>query len=225
MAYLLGVGGTASADQDLQLWFPNQIVHPLTDDLTISMQVEGRFQDDISKFSQLVLKPALNYHFDEHWGLSAGYKFIEKYEQPNEHDPWQEVIYSELYGDLMVKYQVRFEPRLITGMDGVLPRIRSLVDLAHPIGDSPHYLASWGAVRFNLDDKGEARFPASSRSGGGLGLGTHLNRHAQFEMGYLYRYEREWTGDPLSDHAIQMHFVLNTGAKKSAKPRARDKYR
>jgi hypothetical protein len=213
------------ADEDLQFWFPTQIIHPLTEDLTASMQVEGRFREDISKFSQMVLKPALNYHFDEHWGLSGGYKFIEKYEDPNEHDPWQELIFSDQHGDLVTKFQVRLEQRLIAGMNGILPRIRLLGHVAHPIGDTPYYLTSWGAVRFNLADKGEGPVSGFEQVRGFAGLGHYLNKHTQVELGYLYRYERERSGSNPSDHVIHLQVVIHTGGKNGLKPHPRDQYR
>jgi hypothetical protein len=56
LLFLFGTGDTVLADdEDLQLWSPIQIIHAITDDVSLSMQVEGRFQRDISKFNELVL--------------------------------------------------------------------------------------------------------------------------------------------------------------------------
>lgn len=61
--FLLNVQYVKSAPPDLQLWLPTQIIHPIGKDWAISMNTEVRLQDDISEFSRLVYKPALNYHF------------------------------------------------------------------------------------------------------------------------------------------------------------------
>ena len=58
--FLFISGHTAMADEDLQLWSPTQIVHAITKDVSMSMQIEGRFEEDITKFQELVLKPAVH---------------------------------------------------------------------------------------------------------------------------------------------------------------------
>jgi hypothetical protein len=54
-----------AADQDFQLWAPFQIIHPLTDKWDVSMQTEIRMREDVSDFSQLVLKPAANFKIND----------------------------------------------------------------------------------------------------------------------------------------------------------------
>jgi hypothetical protein len=226
LLFLFGTGDTVLADdEDLQLWSPIQIIHAITDDVSLSMQIEGRFQRDISKFSELVLKPAVNYHFNDVWGLSAGYKFIEKYEGPNEQDPWQELIYTRHHGELVTKLQLRLEERLIGGIDGILPRVRLLGHLAHPIGDSPYYLTGWGAVRFNLDDKGEGPVSGFEQLRLYAGIGRSLNDHVQVEFGYLWRYEEKRVRESLTDHALHLQFVIHTDGRLTTKPHGRDQYR
>ncbi len=222
----VGLSVPATAEEDLQFWFPTQIIHPLTDDLSVSMQAEIRLKDDISDFGELVLKPALNYHIDEQWGFSFGYKYIDKGGKPNEQDPWQEFIYSTAYKDLMVKQQVRLEQRLIDGIDGMIPRVRLLTHLAHQIGDSPYYLSGFGAVRFNMNDKGQGPVSGFEQLRLYAAVGRHLNEHVQVELGYLWRYERERSGtSSLSDHAIHLQMVIHTDKKKGLKPAPRDVYR
>ena len=222
---LLGTGATASAEEDLQLWSPVQIIHAITDDVSISMQVEGRFQRDISEFSQLVLKPALNYHLDDIWTLSAGYKFIEKSNDLNEHDPWQELTYTRQHGELVSKLQLRLEERLISGIGGVLPRVRLLGHLAHPIGDSPYYLTGWGAVRFNLDDKGRGPISGFEQLRLYSGIGRNFDEHVQVEFGYLWRYEDKRSNRSLSDHSLHLQVVIHTDGRLTTKPHGRDQYR
>jgi hypothetical protein len=214
LVFLLASGRAVAADDDLQFWFPVQVVHPFGDSWTVSMQAEVRLQDDISEFDELVLKPALNYHFNEHWALSLGYKYIDKYDASNEHDIWQELHYNWACKKWSGGHQVRLEERIIDGIDGVLPRIRFLSHIAHPLGDSDWYGTGWGAVRFNLDDKVDS-------SGGGpvsgfeqvrlfAGLGKHLGENTKAEFGYLYRYERERTSPNKSDHVIHLQMVFHT---------------
>jgi hypothetical protein len=142
----LSASTAGAADPDLQLWFPAQFIHPFGDNLSVSMQIEPRLQDDISEFSKLVYKPALNYHFNPTWAFSTGYEYIDKYHRSNEQDIWQEGHYNKKYGDLVTGFQLRLEERFIDDMDGVIPRLRVLQHVSHPIGESPLYLTGFGAI-------------------------------------------------------------------------------
>jgi hypothetical protein len=225
LTFLLGTKDAKSAEPDLQLWFPVQFINPVGEDWSVSMQTELRLRDDISEFSQLVYKPALNYHFNSTWAVSVGYKYIDKYHQANEQDIWQESHFNKTFDDLVTGFQVRLEERFIDDMDGVIPRLRFLEHLSHPIGDSPYYLTGFGAVRFNLDDKGSGPVAGFEQSRIYAGLGRHIGERIQFEVGYLWRYEEERSGDDLNDHAIRLRMVFNTKAKRIKKPHPRDQYR
>jgi hypothetical protein len=225
LTLLLGTREAQSADDDLQLWFPVQIVHPFGEDWSASFQTELRLQDDISEFGELVFKPALNYHFDSTWALSVGYKYIDKYQDANEQDLWQEGHFNKDLGDLVTGFQVRLEERFIKDIDGAIPRLRLLEHLSYPIGDSPYYLTGFGAVRFNLDDKGEGPVSGFEQSRIYAALGRHIGNHVQFEAGYLWRHEEERSGDDRSDHAIHFQLIYNTRCKQIKKPHSRDRYR
>lgn len=192
------------------------------------MQTELRVQDNISEFSELVLKPAVNYHLNEHWAFSLGYKYIDKDDDSNEQEPWQEVHYNWKCRDLVGGLQLRFEQRFISGTSGILPRLRLLGHLSHPIADSVWYTTAWSAVRFNAGDKpgpnGDGPVSGFEQSRIFVGLGRHIGKHTKFEFGYLYRYERKRSSDDLSDHAIHLRVVFNTGTL-GKHPSNRDQYR
>lgn len=226
LSFSLGISAIHAAEQDLQLWFPVQVIHPIKEKWALAMQAEVRFKDDISEFSELVLKPGLHYHLNPSWAFSAGYKYVDKQSgRSNEQDPWQEVGYSHKFSELVTGYQVRLEERLSDDFTGVLPRIRFLTHLSHPIGDTPWYSTGFAAVRFNLDDKGTGPVYGFEQSRIFGGVGRHIGRHVQLEFGYLWRYERERSGINRSDHVIRFNLVINTRGKDIQKPHSRDQYR
>jgi hypothetical protein len=214
-----------SSDADLQLWFPVQVIHPVGDQWSLSVQAEPRFDDNISRVSQVVYKPAINFHFNSTWAFSAGYKYIDKYQEADERDIWQELHLNRKLDDLVTGFQLRLEERFIGGIDGVLPRLRLLEHISHPIGDSQSYLTGFGAIRLNLGDLDEGPVSGFEQSRIYAALGRHIGDRIQFEAGYLWRYERERTGDDKSDHAIHFQLLYNTRSKPVRKPSARDRYR
>lgn len=222
---LLNTGEARAQDADLQMWFPVQLIHSCGDRWSVSMQAEIRLQDDISEYSQLVLKPAINYHFNETWALSVGYKNINKFEDANENDIWQEVHFNKKFGDLVSGFQVRLEERLINDIDGAIPRLRFLQHLSHPIGEGPYYLTGFGAIRVNLNNRGTGPIQGYEQSRIYTAVGRHIGKRAQFEVGYLWRYEFERDGSNLNDHAVHFQLTIHTRAKKINKPTHRDRYR
>lgn len=226
MLTVLSVASNAKASEpDLQLWFPTQFIHPFSECLSVSMQTEVRLKNDISEFSQLVYKPALNFHFNDTWALSVGYKYIDKYQDSNEQDVWQEIHYNRKFDDLATGFQTRLEERFIDDISGVIPRLRLLQHLSHPIGDTPYYLTGFAAVRFNLDNKGTGPVSGFEQSRVYAAVGKYIGDHTLFEAGYLWRYEVERVGDDKSDHAVHFQLVFNTQAKRIKKPSGRDRYR
>lgn len=214
-----------AADPDLQMWAPIQLIHPFSERCSASMQIEPRLKDNISELNELVYKPALNFHFNETWAFSAGYKYIDAYHASNENDIWQEGHYNKKYDDLVTGFQLRLEERFIDDISGVIRRLRLLEHLSHPIGETPYYLTGFGAVRFNLDNKGEGPVSGFEQSRVYAALGRHIGDHTLFEVGYLWRYEDKRDGNDKSDHAIHFQLVFNTQAKRIKKPQHRDRYR
>ena len=219
------IQSAVSTEPDLQLWAPVQLIHPVGEKWAISMQTEVRLQEDISEFSQLVLKPAINHHFNDTFALSVGYKWIDKLEQANESDFWQEFHINRKFNDLATGFQIRLEERFIQDRDEVLPRLRFLEHMSHPIGEGPCYLTEFVEVRFNLGGNGSG--PANGFEQGRVytAFGRHLGERTLFEVGYLWRYEQERSGFDLNDHAVHFQLVYNTRAKKIRLPDHRDRYR
>jgi hypothetical protein len=215
-----------SADEDFQMWFPIQLIHPFGEDWTVTMQSEVRLKDSAHEFSELVLKPGLHYHLNDSWTFSGGYKYQDKGDSSNEQDIWEEISFNQKWGDLVTGYQLRFEQRFIDNISGVIHRARLLAHAAHPIGEGPYYLTGFGAVLFNLNDKNTGPVHGFEQSRIFIGLGRQIGRHTQFEMGYLWRYESERSGADHSDHVLHFGLTFNTKGKDPPhKPDARDKFR
>lgn len=115
---LLDTKEAIAADSDLQLWAPVQFIQPIGEAWTLSLQTELRLQNDISDMRELIYKPAVNYHFDPTWAVSICYKYIEKYQEANEQDVWQEIHFNKNCNDLVTGLQLRLEERFIDDIDG-----------------------------------------------------------------------------------------------------------
>ena len=153
-----------------------------------------------------------------------GYKWVDRNSTTldDEHALWQELHYKRLFADLSSGFQVRLEERFIQGVDGALPRLRLMQHLSHPIGESRNYVTGFGAIRLNLDEKGDGPPSGLEQTRILFGLGRHIGERIQLEGGYLWQYERERLVENESNHVLRLFLVFNTRAKRVKKPRPQD---
>jgi hypothetical protein len=200
-------------NHDLQSWNTLRITHPIDDLWSLSLQNELRFTDDISTLDEYIVKFYAHRKFSERFGLSFGIKYIDRPNGPNEWDPWAELVFPRLYNKWHISHQVRFETRLYSGLSGILPRARYLFNSSRQLGDTPWYVTGFGAVRFNMDEKGAGPVSGFEQVRLTANVGWHFNNFSRLELGYLYRYERSRNAADLSDNVIHLNLFFTTKPK------------
>ena len=198
-----------AADNDFQQWSLVFANHNFANNWSASMQVESRWSDDKNAFDEVIVKPAGYYRFTDRFQLGFGYKHITKYKESNEQDLWQEIYYKTPISKYAITHQARLEQRDINGISGILPRLRYLINVQRPL-NATYYLKSWGAVRFNLGNKGEGPVAGFEQNRIFFGLGAHTSKRGKFEVGYLWKYEKTRDDINKSDHVISLQFHFNT---------------
>lgn len=208
-------------DRDFQSWNVLRISGAISDDWLVSMQNEVRLAEDVSGLDEYIFKLYMHHNFSEKIGLSFGYKYINRPNAGNEHDPWGEVIFPRTYNKWQLSHQVRLEARLYQQISGVLPRVRYLLHWSRQLGDSVMYTYGYGAVRFNLIEKGMGPAYGFEQTRASVGIGYHLGEMTRIEAGYLYRYEIIRNAPNFSDNTISMN-LFYTFKRKSKKPLPND---
>jgi hypothetical protein len=203
-------------DKDLQSWNVIRLTVPVGEKWYVGLQNEARFSDDISKLDEYIFKLYTHYKFSKKFGLSFGYKYIDRPDDNNEQDPWAEVVFPHTYNKWQVSHDVRFETRIYQSLEGILPRIRYLFNWSRQLGDSFMYVGGFAAIRFNLADKGAGPVEGFEQIRVNANIGFHLGGITRLEVGYLYRYEVERDAPNFSDNVIHMNlfFTLKRKAKK-----------
>lgn len=211
--FLVSMPGVVSAqapDQDLQLWSMGRVTHLFQERWSTSFQFEIRLKDDISAVDERIYKLYAHHNFSPRVGLSFGLKYIDRPDDNNEWEPWQELVLPRRYKEFHLSHQVRLEERFIQTIDGVLPRVRYLLNWSRGLGDSPRYLTGFGAVRFNFMEKGAGPVAGFEQVRAYFGLGFFKGAHTRLEIGYLYRFEVKRDAPNLSDHAIHLQLLFGT---------------
>jgi hypothetical protein len=212
IAFCVAIVPAASAEQDLQSWNAVEYTHRVDENWALGLQGEVRFKDNISTYSEAILKPAAYYYFSDEFYLGLGYKHISENDKANEQDIWQEIHLKQPLGRLELQHQVRLEQRFIGDVDGIIPRLRYLIEATYPFHQDKYLVAS-EAARFNLVDKGTGPVSGFEQNRLYFGLGFHANTSTKLEFGYLWRYEKERASPNKSDHAIRVQIKFNSDGR------------
>lgn len=207
-------------DSDVQNWNVVRLSVPLYERWAFSLQGEVRLSDNITKVDEIIFKAYTHYKFGEKFGLSFGYKYIDRPNDSNETDPWQEAVFPRKYGMFHVGHQIRLEERLYDGLPGVLPRIRYLLNFNRPIGSSIAYVTGFGAIRFNLAEKDAGPVAGFEQFRVNAGVGFHLGGYTRLEIGYLYKYEVIREDANFSGNVIHFQLIFTTHKNEKKQPRA-----
>jgi hypothetical protein len=204
-------------NKDNQSWNTVRITHPIDPKWSISLQNEARFTEDMTNLDEYIVKLYAHHVFSPKFGLSFGYKHINRPSDFNETDPWAELVFPRTRGLWQLSHQVRFETRFSSDLPGILPRVRYLFNWSRQLGDTSMYATGFGAIRFNLDEKGTGPVSGFEQVRVNASLGFHLGAHTRFEIGYLYRFERSRGKADLSDNVLHANLFFTTKSK--PKPR------
>jgi len=204
-------------DRDNQSWNTVRITHPINTKWSVSLQNEARFTEDMTNLDEYIVKLYAHHKFSDKFGLSFGYKHINRPSDFNETDPWAELVFPRTHNLWQLSHQVRFETRFSSDLPGILPRVRYLFNWTRQLGDTSMYATGFGAIRFNMDEKGTGPVSGFEQVRVTANLGFHLGDYTRFEIGYLYRFERSRGKADLSDNVLHANLLFTT--KRKPKPR------
>ena len=89
---------TAVGETDVQLWTTGQLHHPISDRLALSLLVQGRFSDDISRADVFLLNPALHVDLVKSIQVGLGYDYFHSFEDLSENRLWQQIAATTRWG-------------------------------------------------------------------------------------------------------------------------------
>ena len=200
-------------NRDNQSWNTLRITAPIDERWSLALQNEARFNENMTNLDEYIVKLYAHHKFSEKFGLSFGYKHINRPSDFDETDPWAELVFPRLYNKWHISHQVRFETRFSSDLPGILPRVRYLFNWSRQLGDSPWYATGFGAVRFNLDEKGTGPVSGFEQVRVTANLGYHIGGFTRLEIGYLYRFERSRGKADLSDNILHVNLLFTTKRK------------
>jgi hypothetical protein len=217
VSVLLAVADRVDAQQteDVGIWlggFANGTLPPsLNNDQgswRLWMDVQVRFGDDASRFSQGVLRPGIGYTLGRGWTVWGGYAYI-RTDPPyststtTEHRIWEQAIWGGALGATALSSRTRLEQRFVSTGSDTGWRVRQFVKVVRPVNSR----TIWSAVvsdeyflNLNSTDFGATAGPDRNRFF--VGPSVSLRKGVFVEIGYLNQYTFRSNGPDKNDHLL-----------------------
>jgi len=197
---LLVIAAHARAQtEDFGVWlggFVNGKLPPALNDSSGSWRlwfdIQLRFGDDASRFSQGILRPGVGYSLSRAWTVWLGYAYI-RTEPPyaststEEQRIWEQAMWSDRIGAVRLVSRTRLEQRFVSTGGQTGWRLREFLKLSVPLG------ATWSAVLYdeyfyNLNSTNYGATAGSDRNRFFVGPGAKISPEVTIEAGYLHQY-------------------------------------
>lgn len=213
---------TATADplEDFHTWLNVTATGTLggaTSPWRFWMEMQGRFDDDSSRFFQSIVRPGVGYTLSPSTSLWAGYAWIPTDPPGNgpgtltEHRGWQQLIWNapQPVAGFNFTSRSRLEQRNLDSGDDVGWRVRQLLRTVHPLGtDTPWTLVVQDELFVNLNSTDWGAADGFDQNRGFAGVGYKLSAHARTEVGYMNHYLRRSGNVDRMNHLLSLNLFL-----------------
>ncbi|MGE5266057.1 MAG: DUF2490 domain-containing protein, partial [Deltaproteobacteria bacterium] len=196
-----------SNDEDFEAWQQVIVSTELRPGTTANMEVQTRFDDDASRFNQLLLRPSIGFKIWENVELSLGYAYVltDPTDGPDTYENriWEQISLPILTrpGAFTLSNRTRLEQRFRD--DETSWRLREQLRLVIPIGQPGVDLVGWSEVFFNLNDTDWAGEAGFDRWRNFAGIGFALSPGMRLEPGYMNQLVNRPSGDTV-DHILNV---------------------
>lgn len=216
-------------DHNAHGWFNYFGDHPIGDSRWgVHLEGQWRRHDVVTRWQQLLLRPAVNYEVNEHLMLSVGYGFIRSFPygdfpapaRSDEQRIWQQALLR--YGSDGARWstRIRLEQRFLDRIARKIgepkyrfeDRIRILQQVRIPV-TGPMYATAYNEIWFYLAPyESNSAFDQNRAYGA---IGWQIDEHWRAEAGYMNQAILQRSGAVLeSNHTLMVSIVTNAPFRK-----------
>nr|WP_305908610.1 DUF2490 domain-containing protein [Methylomarinum sp. Ch1-1]MDP4521454.1 DUF2490 domain-containing protein [Methylomarinum sp. Ch1-1] len=209
-----------NTNEDIQSWGNVTAItslgrfDPALDKVKLWLEAQGRFGDDISKFSQAILRTALGYSVYDNLSFWFGYAWIPS--EPtgsssfDEHRLWQQMIWNHSLAGGKFMSRSRLEQRFDERGDDVGWRYRQFLKYYHPIKAAPKLSwVVWNEVFVGLNRPDWKADNGFDQNRAFVGLGFQMDKQVRTEFGYINQYIRKPSANDAMNHIISLNVFMN----------------
>lgn len=201
----------AGVDSDLQLWVPTTFDARIYRNWRGYLEVTPRIGNNVTRINQLLVRPALQYKFNDGCSLFAGYLWQTTYqngETLHEHRLWEQALFDKDIKRFSIINRTRLEQRMFPHLAGTGNRLRHMLKLEYDL-NSKLYLVASDELFINLNSVTNGPQAGIDQNRIFAGVGVRPFSRTRFEVGYQYQYVNR--SDPFDDqgnHAIVMQSFI-----------------
>jgi hypothetical protein len=190
------------AEQDAGAWLVTNLTTQLDQRASANLELQHRFVDNASDFSQRLIRPSITYRLDETFTVTLGYAHV--LTDPNagspfsENRPWQQLGYAIHRNDygLNVSGRTRLEQRFVETGDDVGWRVRQMFRVEIPFQNKGQIKGLvWNETFLGLNSTDWGQRDDLDQSRTFVGVMTPVSENVQLEAGYL----NQWINRPGED--------------------------
>lgn len=182
-----------ASDEDAQIWTSLTISKSVSSKVDATLELHGRFTDDVSRFGQLLIRPSVTYKLAHGWSLTGGYAYVRtRFEGAAPHDEhrlWEQVGYTFVQNEenaLSIGGRTRIEQRFRVGGDQVGWRVRQQVRAQLPLTKNGSLRAVlWNETFVQLNDTDWGARSGIDQTRTFVGIGLPVGSRVTIEPGYL----------------------------------------
>src|SRR5262245_52028261 len=170
--------------------------------------VQVRFGDEASRFSQGVLRPGVGYALGRRWTVWAGYAYI-RTDPPyststtTEQRIWEQATWSGTIRATTLSSRTRMEQRFVSTGSDTGWRLRQFVKVLRPLSARRIWSAAVSDEYFlNLNSTNYGAAAGSDRNRLFIGPSVALRQAVSLEIGYLNQYTFRANGPDKNDHLV-----------------------
>lgn len=198
-------------EEDFNVWLAQTATIDVGDKGVVWLEAQERFNDNASRFGQLLLRPAVGYKLNKTTTAFLGYVYVRtdpaKGATTDEHRIFQQLSFR-LGGDgkgLTVSGRTRLEERWVEGKDGTGWRLRQQIRVTAPLNDKLTGVA-WTEPFIGLNKTSFQRDGVTTWRNF-VGVSVPVRKGVTLEPGYLNQLVVR-NGENRMDHTAS--FTLNT---------------
>jgi hypothetical protein len=222
MAIFFGllVSTTSQATDDQSIWVSNTFQTDFGGSSYLGfMELQPRFNDDSSKFSQLIVRPFIGYRVTKKLQLWLGYAWQGEYNSKDKFDMATDDIIEQvqwvdnLTSQVNFQYRFRLEQRFIENAD-LSHRMRHRFRLQYSIPDSKLFVVAFDELFVYFNSINSGRMEHSVQAGVNqnrsyLGLGYKIHPHVNIDTGYQLQYVNNFGREDLYNHVWLTNVNVN----------------
>ena len=200
-----------AVENDLGLWAPVWITLPINKKVSSLLEISPRTQDNVTRFDQLFIRPALTYHLNDKLSLWQGYSWDPIFHPfRNEQRIWQQIQLNEDFKKYSLESRFRLEERFLEGISGFPIRGRYRLGGWIPLDKNKIWrLVLWDEVWFNFNSRQTGPQAGYDRNWLFAGINKKISKNVTLEGGYMFQYINNRSPEQdLLNHVILINLYI-----------------